>query len=295
VGSDPGWRALAESEADVNALVGMLVAVASAVGGAVPPVALPTTVPADRATLQSDLGYAQHIIDDPATPARELASAGQFEQLATQTLASRPRAEQRATLFGLTTSAATAMRADLDAAAHLSRLNLPRKSLPPWRIVAPTGPQTLLGYFKDAQARFHVPWEYLAGIEFVETQFGRVHGLSTAGAEGPMQFMPATWARYGRGDVNDPRAAIDGAARYLTANGAPNDMPDALLHYNPSRDYVKVVTDYATQMRTDPRAYYGYYSWQVIYAQRGRRVILPVGFPKQRPEPLTLRVAPRSG
>ena len=162
-------------------------------------------------------------------------------------------------------------------------MNQPRKSLPPWRIIEPPGPQTLLGYFKAAQARFHVPWQYLAAIELVETQFGRVRGLSTAGAEGPMQFLPATWARYGRGNVNDPRAAIEGAARYLTANGAPQDMPDALLHYNPSRDYVTAVRDYATRMRADARAYYGYYWWQVFYTRRGRTFILPTGFPKVRP------------
>jgi soluble lytic murein transglycosylase-like protein len=187
------------------------------------------------------------------------------------------------------------MRADLGAASELSRLNTPRKSLPPWRIEAPPAPRVLLGYFKSAQARFGVPWQYLAAIEFVETKFGRIHGLSTAGAEGPMQFLPATWARYGRGDVNDPRQAIDGAARYLTANGAPRNLPDALFHYNPSLDYVRAVTAYATHMRVDRRAYYGYYWWQVIYAERGRRLILPVGFPKARPIPLTLPATPRSG
>jgi hypothetical protein len=137
--------------------------------------------------------------------------------------------------------------------------------------------------------------EYLAGIEFVETRFGRVNGLSTAGAEGPMQFLAATWARYGTGDVHDPRAAIFGAARYLVANGAPADMPGALYHYNTSADYVRAITDYADRMRADPRAYYGYYSWQVIYAGRGRPVVLPVGYPKVRPVPVTLPGVPPSG
>ena len=140
-----------------------------------------------------------------------------------------------------------------------------------------------------------MPWQYLAAIEFVETKFGRIRGLSTAGADGPMQFLPATWARYGRGDVHDQRAAIDGAARYLTANGAPRDMPDALFHYNPSSDYVKSVTAYATHMRTDPRAYYGYYWWQVICAVRSRRLILPVGYPRAAPVVLTSPAGPRSG
>ncbi len=278
----------------MSVVVGMLVAVASAIG-AVPPVALPSTVPADRATLRADLESAQTIIDDPSTPPQELAGAGQFEQLATVALARERRSAQRAALNGLSAPAATAMRTALDAAAALARLNPSRTSLPRWRIVTPRSPQTLLGYFKSVQARFHVPWQYLAAIEFVETQFGRVQGLSTAGAEGPMQFMPATWARYGRGDVHDQRAAIEGAARYLTANGAPRDMPDALFHYNPSTDYIRVVSAYANHMRADPRAFYGYYFWRVVCAVRGRLLILPLGFPKQRPKAFTSTAAPRSG
>ena len=278
----------------MNALAGLLVALASAIGAA-PPVVLPSTVPADRTELQADLNLAQRTIDNASSSAAELQSAGQFEQLANQALARRSRAAQRATIAGLEPSAATAVRADLSAASALSRLNTPRKSPPPWRIVAPPAPQTLLGYFKSVQARFGVPWQYLAAIEFVETKFGRIEGLSIAGADGPMQFMPATWARYGRGNVHDQRAAIAGAARYLIANGAPRDMPDALFHYNPSIDYVRAVTAYATHMRVDRRAYYGYYWWQVIYALRGRRLILPVGYPKARPIPVTSSGAPRSG
>ncbi len=278
----------------MTALVGLLVAVASAIG-ATPNVALPSSVPAARSALQADLNQAHEIVDDPSTPASTLASAGQFEQLATMALSRDSAATQRAILSGLSAPAATAMRANLDAAAHLARLNSPRKSLPAWRIATPPAPPALLGYLKAAQARFHVPWQYLAAIEFVETQFGRVQGLSSAGAEGPMQFLPATWARYGRGHVQDPQDAIAGAARYLTANGAPRDMADALLHYNPSRDYVQVVTDYATRMRADSRAFYGYYWWRVIVAERGRRVILPTGFPRARPVELRLPAAPRSG
>jgi hypothetical protein len=276
----------------------MLVAVAAAIGAGphvVLPDVLPSTVPGDRIELQADLDRAQRTVDDPSSRAQELASAAEFEQLAIQALARRPRAAQRATMVGLAPSTAAAVRAGLDAASALARLNTPRKALPPWRIVQPPGARTLLGYFKSVQARSHVPWQYLAAIEFVETQFGRVQGLSTAGADGPMQFMPATWARYGRGDVHDQRAAIDGAARYLTANGAPRHMPDALFHYNPSTDYIRAVSAYATHMRSDPRAYYGYYFWQVIYAERGRRLVLPLGFPRAAPIVLTSPAGPRSG
>jgi membrane-bound lytic murein transglycosylase B len=151
-----------------------------------------------------------------------------------------------------------------------------------------TSPTTLLGYFRAAQARFGVPWEDLAAIEFIETRFGRVQGLSPAGAQGPMQFMAATWARYGSGQVDNQRDAIFGAARYLDANGAPGDMAGALYHYNDSRDYVQVANDYASRMRADIRAYYGYYDWQVVYARVGGTVILPVGYPNVRPVPVAL-------
>jgi hypothetical protein len=278
----------------VSVLVGMLVAVASAIGAA-PPVVVPTAVPADRASLQADVNLTQRVIDDPSSPPQALAAAGRFQQLAIQALTRAPRAAQRATIAGLEPPGAAAIRAGLNGAAGLARLNPSRKALPRWRIVEPPPAQTLLGYFKSTQARFHVPWQYLAAIEFVETQFGRVEGLSTAGAMGPMQFLPATWARYGRGDVHDERAAIEGAARYLTANGAPRDMPDAIFHYNPSTDYIRVVSAYANHMRADPRAFYGYYFWQVIFAVRGRRLILPAGFPHEAPVVLRSPAVPRSG
>ena len=55
----------------------------------------------------------------------------------------------------------------------------------------------LLSYYRDAQRRFKVPWDVLAAVNFVETKFGKLRSASAAGAQGPMQFMPATWRRYG--------------------------------------------------------------------------------------------------
>jgi hypothetical protein len=246
--------------------------------------------PADSRALADDLDRAQGIIDDAGSSTADLERAGRFEQLATAALARAPRAVQRAILGRVLPATAGTMRANLLAAGTLARLVVPPVSLPHWRIVSPPPPATLLGYFRAAQSRFGVGWEYLAAIEFVETKFGRVQGLSTAGAEGPMQFMPVTWKRYGRGDVRDQRDAIFGAARYLVASGAPGDIAGALYHYNPSADYVNAVESYARRMRSDRRAYYGYYYWQVIYAKRGGAVILPVGYPKLRPIPLHLRV-----
>src|SRR4029077_9321417 len=99
-----------------------------------------------------------------------------------------------------------AVSANLDAAKRLSSPDLgpPLSSLPDWTILMPPEPAVLLGYYREAEARFGVPWQYLAAIHLVETRMGRIHGNSTAGAQGPMQFIASTWAAYGGGgDVND--------------------------------------------------------------------------------------------
>jgi hypothetical protein len=259
--------------------------------GAGPSTVLPSQLPADRGQLATELDSAQQIIDSASSSAAQLKSAGRFEQLATAALAGKPRRYERATVAMLSDAAARAIGADLAAAGVLHRLVTPRPALPPWKIVSPPPASTLLGYFRQAGSRFKVPWQYLAAIEFIETKFGRVVGLSTAGAEGPMQFLPSTWAIYGRGDVHSPRAAVFGAARFLGSNGAPADIAGALYHYNPSPDYVHAVEDYAALIRADPRAYYGYYYWRVIYAERGGAVILPAGFPRAR----AIRLGPLLG
>jgi membrane-bound lytic murein transglycosylase B len=110
-----------------------------------------------------------------------------------------------------------------------------------------------------------VSWRVLAAVNLVETAFGRMRNHSTAGAQGPMQFIPATWAAYGMGgDIRDPHDAILGAANYLHANGAPRDYASALYHYNPSRLYVDSVLAYADRIRRDSRSFFGYYAWQVF-------------------------------
>ena len=104
----------------------------------------------------------------------------------------------------------------------------------------------LLSAYREAQRRFKVPWDVLAAVNFVESKFGKLRNASAAGAQGPMQFMPATWRRYGLGgNVHDAQDAILGAANYLHASGAPRDLRLALHHYNPSRSYVDAVLRYA--------------------------------------------------
>ena len=87
----------------------------------------------------------------------------------------------------------------------------------------------------------------------------------STGAQGPMQFMPATWRAYGLdGNVHDPRDAILGAANYLRASGATRDLRRALYAYNHSSLYVDAVVRYAAQMRRDQRIYFAYHAWQVF-------------------------------
>src|SRR5207253_1187355 len=103
-------------------------------------------------------------------------------------------------------------------------------------------PAELLRDYRDAERRFHVAWNVLAAVNLVESAFGKLRSASAAGAQGPMQFMPATWHAYGLGgNVHAPHDAILGAANYLRASGAPHDIRAALHAYNPSPLYVDAV------------------------------------------------------
>ena len=100
---------------------------------------------------------------------------------------------------------------------------------------------------------------------FVESKFGRVRASSSAGAQGPMQFIPSTWAVYGLGgDIHDPHDAILGAANYLHRSGAPSDYGRALYAYNHATAYVRAVLLYARLLRRDIRNYFALYNWQVF-------------------------------
>ena len=136
----------------------------------------------------------------------------------------------------------------------------------------------LLGYYREAQTVTGVPWQYLAAIHFQETRMGRVVGVSSAGAIGPMQFLPSTWAACCEGDATVARDAIIGAAQYLVDRGGPADMHAALYGYNPNDGYVGAVTAYAQAMIADERAYLGYHGWQVFYGTSEGTVRLPVGY-----------------
>jgi murein DD-endopeptidase MepM/ murein hydrolase activator NlpD len=144
--------------------------------------------------------------------------------------------------------------------------NLPSASVPnqPGQITVPTPisappamPQTvsfqqLVALWQNAGAAYGIPWEVLASINKVESNFGRNMGPSSAGAVGWMQFMPGTWDRWGldadgdgTADPWNPQDAIYAAARYLAAAGGTQDLSRAVLAYNHAQWYVDEVLQLA--------------------------------------------------
>lgn len=148
-----------------------------------------------------------------------------------------------------------------DVAARRDLLRLaPRKPGPPVRLGPALPVLELRSLYREAERRSGVPWQVLAAVNLVESDFGRLREPSVDGAQGPMQFMPSTWAEYGRGDVHDPAAAILAAARFLRAAGAPARERAALLRYDPSTLYVDAVERYAGRMRRDPASLLAFYA-----------------------------------
>jgi soluble lytic murein transglycosylase-like protein len=103
---------------------------------------------------------------------------------------------------------------------------------------------------------FGPDWYILAAIGEVESDHGRNMGPSSAGAMGPMQFLPSTWETSGvdgNGDgvanIMDPEDAIPAAAGYLQDGGAPQDWYRALYSYNHADWYVKKVLAVAEAYR----------------------------------------------
>src|SRR4051794_30962555 len=175
----------------------------------------------------------------------------------------------RRVLLGLALAAVTvASTASADTFRSLptAPANLPSASIPnqPGQIrepipisARPAAPQALsfqqlVALWQSAGSSYSIPWEVLASINKIESNFGRNMGPSSAGAVGWMQFMPSTWDRWGldaNGDgVADPwnaEDAITAAARYLAASGGATDISRAVYSYNHAQWYVDEVLQLA--------------------------------------------------
>lgn len=236
----------------------------------------------DPAGVAAQLVAAERAVRDPATAGDALVQAALVQQVAYRIWSDHPDWDG-AMLAALPADLVGDAKVHLDARRHFRAMHTtPVVDMPAWRIVPPAPAADLLRDYRDAEAATGVPWNYLAAINLVETAMGRIRGVSVAGAQGPMQFMPSTWAAYGTGDINDPHDAIRGAANYLARNGAPANMASALWRYNHSDHYVRAVTDYAELMRANPRLYDALYYWQVWYATVAGDILLPVGY--EQPE-----------
>lgn len=210
---------------------------------------------------ERSLGDAVAGWDKSGPPPAELVAAARYQQYVVRTLSADPGLARQVESRAPSVTNDVAARVDLN---RLARGTPPAKGRP--RIVAAATAASLLGWYLEAERRFSIRWQLLAAINFVESAFGRVGNTSGAGAQGPMQFIPATWRAYGLGgNVHDPHDAILGAANYLARSGGARHERDALLHYNHSTLYVDAISRYTNQMARDPKSFYGYYCWRVYF------------------------------
>ena len=161
-------------------------------------------------------------------------------------------------------------RDDLAARRDLTRLSA---ESPPQVGGVSVGPArhagTILAFYREAKRRFGIRWQLLAAINFVESDFGRARTTARADAQGPMQFEPATWRRYGMGgDVYEEHDAVLAAANLLAANGGRTNERRALMHYNRSPLYRDAVLHLAHRMAAVPTAFREYYAWRLFLKGR---------------------------
>jgi hypothetical protein len=109
-------------------------------------------------------------------------------------------------------------------------------------------PPFLLPIYQAAGTEYGVPWQVLAAINEIETDYGRNLSVSSAGALGWMQFIPSSWRTYGvdangdgKKDPYNPVDAIFAAARYLRAAGGDKNINQAIFAYNHADWYVQSV------------------------------------------------------
>ncbi len=249
----------------------------------------PTPAPNGRAApraattpdgLARQLQATERALRDAATPAAQRPDLGHLNQVAYRALSARPEWDT-AVLAALDTDLRPIAQAHLRARREfIGMRSTIAATVPAWQVRAPEPADTLLGHYKKAQAATGIGWQYLAAINLVETGFGRIDGLSTASAIGPMQFLQSTWNErgIGEGDIRDPHDSIQAAARYLVRRGGPADMAKALQGYNNHANYVRAVTAYAELFAADERSFRAVYHWEIYYFSSLGDLWLPAGY-----------------
>jgi membrane-bound lytic murein transglycosylase B len=249
----------------------------------------PARAAGDPAALAAQIVAAERAIRDPGSASDVVVAAAHLQQVAYRQLGIHPDWDA-AVMARVPPELVEPVTLNVQSRREFrSMINRLRDTLPAWLIVAPPPSDELLGMYRAAEAATGVGWEYLAAINLVETGMGRIRGTSSAGAQGPMQFMPGTWTQYGGGgDINSPGDAILAAGRLLAANGftTPGGVDGALFSYNRHPAYVRGVAALARVMELDPLAYEGYYHWQIYYVTTMGDVLLPVGYQSTEPIPV---------
>jgi Transglycosylase SLT domain len=251
-----------------------------------PPLGAQPQLATDPAQLADDLVADERALRDPSTSEPALAAAAHREQAAYRAIGRHPEWDP-ITRPRIPPELVDVYDRNLDARRQLQAMTPAKNTLPAWRIEPPIPADELMTDYHAAEAETGVGWNYLAAINLVETRFGSINGVSTAGAQGPMQFLPSTFATYGQGgDVNSPRDSIMAAGRLLAANGFANDRDHAVYSYNHAHEYVHAVDQYAALMASDPAAFPSYYRWEVYYVTTAGDVLLPVGYAAPSPIPV---------
>ena len=243
-------------------------------------------VPNDSAELASLLAAVEEALRNPTTPDADLPDLGHQQQVIYRVLSTdTPRADQ--VLKALPNRWRSIAQRHLAARREFVRMSRGRgpTTLPAWRIIQPEPADNLLAYYRKAEAATGIDWEVLAAVNLVETGMGRIDGVSVANAQGPMQFLPTTWAEpgIGAGDIRDPHDAIQAAARYLVRRGGLNNIRRGLWGYNNSDYYGRAVMLYASLMKEDPQAYIGLYHWEIHFNAADGDLWLPVGYSQNQP------------